>query len=147
MNKQEIITLVNSFDPTVTVGFFTHNTIAGKAMPETREVAFNTKLMHNADFSNTVLHELAHIFTADRFPHAKQWHGPEFRMIMLELGGVPNTYHNYPVQKAKRTLHRVVGVCACKEHLFTVLAAKKSWSCKLCNSKIEITAEIRLVSN
>jgi predicted SprT family Zn-dependent metalloprotease len=147
MNKIEIQEMVNSFDPTVKVGFFAHNTIAGKAHIADRLVSFNTNLMHNVDFSNTVIHELAHIFTADRFPEAKQFHGPEFRMIMQELGGTPNTYHSYEVQKAKRMLSRVVGKCDCKEHLFTLQAAKKSWSCKLCGTKVKMTNEVRKISN
>jgi predicted SprT family Zn-dependent metalloprotease len=147
MNKEQIIELVNSFDPAIVVEWFEHNTIAGRAYPQLNKVAFNTKLMHNANYSNTVLHELAHLFTAARFPNAKQAHGPEFRMIMLELGGKPNTYHNYEVQKAKRTLQRVVGKCGCKEHLFTLQASTKSWGCKLCGSKVVMTSEIRKITN
>ena len=147
MNKIEIQEMVESFDPSVMVEFFEHNTIAGKAYPKERRVAFNTKLMHNVDFSNTVIHELAHLFTADRFPAAKQFHGPEFRMIMQELGGVANTYHSYEVQKAKRMLKRIVGKCDCKEHLFTVQASGKSWSCKVCGTKIKMMQEVRLISN
>jgi predicted SprT family Zn-dependent metalloprotease len=147
MNKQEILEMVKDFDSSITVEWFEHNTIAGKAYPKLRKVEFNTKLMHNVDYTNTVIHELAHIFTADRFPHAKQAHGPEFRMIMQELGGKPNTYHNYEVQKAKRTLQRVVGKCDCKEHLFTLQASKKSWGCKVCGSKVVMTSEVRKISN
>ena len=147
MNKQEILEMVKSFDSTIVVEWFEHNTIAGKAYPKLNKVAFNTKLMHNTGYQNTVLHELAHLYTSDLFPHAKQAHGPEFRMIMQELGGKPNTYHNYEVQKAKRTLQRVVGKCSCKEHLFTLQAAKKSWGCKVCGSKVVMTSEVRKISN
>jgi predicted SprT family Zn-dependent metalloprotease len=147
MNKIEIQEMVKSFDPSVMVEFFEHNTIAGKAYPKERKVAFNTKLMHNVDFSNTVIHELAHIFTADRFPLAKQAHGPEFRMVMQELGGVANTYHSYEVQKAKRMLKRIVGRCSCREHLLATRASKKAWLCKLCKTAIQVTSEVRLITN
>ena len=147
MNKLEIEQMVKQLDPSVKVEWFEHNTTAGKAYPQLRKVAFNTNLMHNEGFSNTVIHELAHIWTADRFPQAKQKHGPEFRSIMQLLGGVPNTYHNYPVQKARRTLKRVVGKCGCKEHLFTLQAATKSWLCKDCATKVTMTQEIRLITN
>jgi predicted SprT family Zn-dependent metalloprotease len=146
MTKDEIINVVNKLDASIGVEFFTHNTIAGKAFYQENKVAFNTKLMHNEGFMNTVLHEVAHIFTERMYPNAMP-HGKEWKAVMLRLNAVPNTYHTYPTTKAKRTLTRIVGICSCKEHLFTVQAAKKSWTCKLCAGKIRITEEVRKISN
>lgn len=48
-----------------------------------------------------IAHELAHHLVINKFPKAKQAHGPEFRWIMNSIGYRGDTYHKFSVSKAK----------------------------------------------
>jgi len=105
-----------SFDGSnVSVDFFSKGSAAGLASLRSKRVSFNTVLMsrHPEDFDNTIIHEVAHLVTYQIRPNAKQAHGPEFKRIMLILGGSPNTYHTYDVSGLKRTYAKTRYVYEC----------------------------------
>lgn len=134
------------------IGYFNTSAIAGKAYYEENKVTFNTKLMHNENFEETVIHEMAHLATHIRYPDAKQAHGPEFKSVVTLLGGTPRTYHSYDVSKVKqkRMLTRHIATCFCPglEHKLTAQsAAKTGWICKKCKAALTLTGEVRKVSN
>ena len=52
-------------------------------------------------FTETVVHELAHIVCFRLYPQAAQAHGPEFRYIMGKLGYSGDTYHTMNTRVAK----------------------------------------------
>lgn len=75
---------------------------AGKAYLSTNKVEFNIAYaMAGEEFLTTIYHELAHIICYHIFPHAKQFHGPEFKSIMNSQGFKGDTYHTYNVKAAK----------------------------------------------
>jgi SprT protein len=103
------------------VSFFNKTRRAGWCNYFTNEVGFNEILARDnwTEFENTVIHEIAHLATNNLFPNAKQYHGPEFRWVMRQMGGSGETYHNYDVssvKKDRKAQKRYVYKCSCQEH-------------------------------
>jgi predicted SprT family Zn-dependent metalloprotease len=102
--------LVSKFNPhshvPPEVTFFnSHSGVAGLAYRTGLEISFNASFlltMPIEEFKETILHELCHIIQFRCFPHAKQAHGTEFRMIMNCLGYSGSTYHRYDMVKQKQ---------------------------------------------
>jgi predicted SprT family Zn-dependent metalloprotease len=53
----------------------------------------NTEEMLN----QTIPHEIAHSIQVWKYPHAKQWHGPEWKGIMRAMGLQPTRCHSFDV--------------------------------------------------
>lgn len=67
-------------------------------------ICINLAYYNGGDITNletTIAHELAHHITHCIWPHCKQWHGSEFRMVMQAIGYDGNTYHRMSVKVAK----------------------------------------------
>lgn len=68
-------------------------------------ITINLAYYNGGDITNletTIAHELAHHITHCIWPHCKQWHGSEFRMVMNSIGYDGNTYHRMSVKVAKQ---------------------------------------------
>ena len=59
-----------------------------------------------ANLETTIAHELAHHIAHCIWPHCKQWHGPEFRMVMQSIGYSGDTYHNMSVSVARKVAQK-----------------------------------------
>jgi len=73
------------------------------------EIVVNLAYYNGGSTTNletTIAHELAHHITHCIWPHCKQWHGPEFRMIMQSIGYSGDTYHNMSVAVARKVAQR-----------------------------------------
>lgn len=82
---------------------------AGTYYPGSKTVEINTAYYNGGatvNLETTIAHEIAHHITNGIFPHATQWHGPEFRMIMQSIGYDGNTYHSMSRQRAKKVAQR-----------------------------------------
>ena len=69
---------------------------AGRFFPSTKTVWINLAYYHGGDtkqLRETIAHELAHHICHHLYPDCKQWHGPEFRWVMMQIGYDGNTYH------------------------------------------------------
>lgn len=78
---------------------------AGKYFPSTKTVWINLAYYHGGDVASlreTIAHELAHHITCHLYPKAKQWHGPEFKWVMQQIGYDGSTYHAMSVGMAKK---------------------------------------------
>jgi SprT protein len=131
------------------VEFFNRGTTAGWANGGRHWVKFNEVLAaENKDtFSNTVIHEVAHIVTHHRYPCAKP-HGREFMHVMAVLGGNPGRCHSYNVSsvKQKKTMTYVVYTCKCengtKQHNITprmhskITSGYRWFVCKRCGERL-----------
>lgn len=134
MNKQEIIDLVNAkiaegnakFNLNLSVPeirWETKGRALGCAAVSGKYVGFNMKAaeLMGQDFANTVIHEIAHLFTFKRYPNAKQGHGPEFRRVCAVLGcsGAAKAEVSQEVLNLfrKNKVTRVEWKCSCQTHL------------------------------
>lgn len=77
--------------------------IAGSAYYLLNKIEYNLPyiMQQGTAYKEVISHELAHIICNHLYPHAKQAHGPEFRMILQSAGYKGNTYHNFNVKEAK----------------------------------------------
>lgn len=82
---------------------------AGHYSPQWRDrlpvVTINLAYYNGGSTANlecTIAHELAHHIAHCIWPNAKQWHGAEFRMVMLAVGYDGSTYHHMSVSNAKK---------------------------------------------
>lgn len=123
--------------------------VAGKAFYLTNTVEFNENYFAEQHYSNTVLHEIAHLIVHRVYPNALQAHGPEFRAVCRAIGCTGKTYHNYQSapKKQKYTKVRVEVACACKTHLITKVRVAKieTLKCKLCDSKVSATGKVKKI--
>jgi SprT protein len=97
------------------VGFFNRGRVAGKAYYLENKVEYNEVLAkENMDtFNDTVLHEVAHLVTHVCHPFAKA-HGPEFKRILIALGGNGKRCHNYDTSSVRNKTRKYVYTCGCK---------------------------------
>jgi SprT protein len=133
--------------PVPTVSFYHRGTIAGKAWSFGHRVAFNTILAaENPDrFINTVKHELAHIITNRKYLFAKA-HGPEFKSVLIAMGGDGKRCHDYDVQNVRRSRTAFEYKCACKTHMMSSVRHNKAqrgvtYSCKRCRQPVRYTGK------
>jgi SprT protein len=124
------------------VNYSIEGVVAGRATLSTSVLSFNSDLlMENVDsfIHNTVAHEVAHLIVYKKYPYAKQFHGPEFRNVMRQLGASTATYHSYKVSK-----NRIMYKCSCRDDI--PLSKQKhnkivngigNFFCTICKSKIE----------
>lgn len=131
--------------PVPVVKFCQKGRYAGRCWPQLQMLEFNEVLARqNSDtFMETIIHEVAHLFTNFLHPYAKQAHGPEFRSVCQAMGGTGRTYHNYDISSVsrKKNIQRHIYKCACREHkLSTTLHNRArrgaSFSCKFCGTKV-----------
>lgn len=105
MYKEEVIekvkSLVNFFnekfninEPFPTVKFYSGNKTAGLYNLARDEVSFNEFILRTSTIENTIIHEIAHKFCFVIYPHAKQFHGPEWRRLFKMAGGNGKTKLN-----------------------------------------------------
>ena len=67
---------------------------SGLAYCGRNRISFNSSYINEDGFwSNTIVHEVAHHIQHWIYPYAKQAHGPEFRRIMMLMGGSTHTHH------------------------------------------------------
>ena len=72
-------------------------------------ICINLAYYNGGDTTNletTIAHELAHHITHMVWPHCKQWHGAEFRMVMQAIGYDGDTYHHMSKAVAKQVAQR-----------------------------------------
>lgn len=86
---------------------------AGHYMPafgnRPAEIMINTAYYSGGSTTNletTIAHELAHHIAHCIWPHCKQWHGSEFRMVMQSIGYDGETYHHMSKAVAKQVARR-----------------------------------------
>jgi SprT protein len=151
---KKIVDLANSKWPRLqlpmpTIGFFTKTYVAGRAYIKDNKIEYNTSIsrINGQKFTNTVIHEVAHLVTHKIRPYAKQAHGPEFKQIMAVLGGEPSRCHNYDVtgvKAIKRTQRKFVYTCGCREMEFSTRRhnSGKKYSCTVCGGTCKFTGKV-----
>lgn len=130
------------------VRFFRGKSTAGYAWKHGRLVEFNLDFAErNPDtFFETVIHEVAHLFTFVLFPRAKQAHGPEFKRVDTLLGGRGKRGNNYCTEGVytKRVTQKFKYSCACVgvgNHIIALNTHKKmqlgcNYRCKKCATRL-----------
>lgn len=131
--------------PIPVVKFTQKGRVAGRCWYGAQLLEFNEILAreNSSLFQETVIHEVAHLFTFFLYPNAKQNHGPEFRSVCRALGGTGRTYHNYDISSVSRKnkIQRHVYKCSCREHTLTTTKHNRAlkgaqFLCIKCRQKI-----------
>jgi predicted SprT family Zn-dependent metalloprotease len=89
--------------------------VAGSANCNDKRISISVDYLKEhteAILAQTLVHEICHHYVFHYFPRAKQYHGPEFRRLMSDLGADGSTHHsmqlvNGPKRKTK-TVKRYV---------------------------------------
>lgn len=84
---------------------------AGQAHLYSKIVKINTlylKEHKESILSDTLPHEICHIYQAHYFPNAKQSHGPEWKRLMSAIGCQPNTYHSMAIPEIAQSRRKKV---------------------------------------
>ena len=77
---------------------------AGMYYPRTRTVWINLAYFHGGGHESlreTIAHELAHHIVEFMYPQSKQYHGPEFKYVMNQIGYDGDRCHRMNVGMAK----------------------------------------------
>lgn len=78
---------------------------AGKAYFRENEIRLSRVLLDtHARVYDTVLHEYAHLVVFQQHGRKAKPHGPEWKLVMRQLGVEPRVTHDYPVER--RSLSR-----------------------------------------
>lgn len=103
------------------INFYSVGKAAGKAFTTSWRLEFNEVLLNEnkEHFTQTIIHEVAHLVTEKLYPHAKQMHGPEFKYVIHSLGGEVKTYHNYDITniQGKKQKRHQYSCCKCNNVL------------------------------
>lgn len=131
---------------------------AGYAYQAECRIELNTQLLiDNFDefMETTIPHEVAHIIQAHKFPRAKQAHGPEFRLICMQIGfpKAGRTHHNFDlsgvvtVKEKKRFQY----ACACTPNYFfstrlhNAMERGEKRGCGTCHTVVNYTGNIEMM--
>jgi SprT protein len=104
------------------IEYFHSSRVAGKAYRNVYKISFNEVLMNEnqSEFAQTIAHELAHLYTRELYPHAKQAHGPEFKYVLAKMGYEPRRCHHYDVSSVstKKVQRKYLYACpSCQKDL------------------------------
>lgn len=131
--------------PMPVVKFCQKGRYAGRCWPKLQMLEFNETLAreNSETFAETIIHEVAHLYTTFLYPYAKQAHGPEFRSVCQAIGGTGRTYHNYDISSVSRknNIQRHIYKCACREHKLSTTLHNRArrgitLTCKSCRTKV-----------
>jgi SprT protein len=132
--------------PTPKVEFYTRGRVAGKAYYMQHKVSFNTVLAaeNQTTFLDTVKHELAHLVVHKIAPWAKA-HGPEFKRVLINMGGSGERCHNYDVSNVVAKKLKYEYKCGCQTHNMTSVRHNKAqrggatYRCRKCRAPVVYT--------
>jgi SprT protein len=118
--------------------------VAGRANYVHNKIKLSpTLLRENVEhfIGNTVVHEIAHLFTNAMYPMATA-HGWEWKNVMRRLGCEPSRCHSYDVSNtAKRKVARFTYRCSCSQHIISSILHNKiqrgqNRICNRCKTRI-----------
>lgn len=105
-----------------TVAFNLKGTTAGQAWRA--KIKLNSELLHNSELypemiNQTLPHEIAHCVVIQKWGHAAQSHGYEWKTVMRAFGLIPHRTHSMPAKKARKHPRPHVYQCACRVYKLT----------------------------
>lgn len=83
--------------------------VAGVAFPAWNKIIISVHYLNEFKdrvISNTVPHEICHLYVNKYYPHAKQNHGPEFRRLMQFLGLNGDTCHSMILSEGPKRIKK-----------------------------------------
>ena len=113
-----------------------------------RRIMYNPWLFakyYQDSLSDTVIHEVAHYIVDCLYGFQRvKPHGPEWKSIMVDLGGIPRATGNYDLSGIPvRQYQRFAYVCGCRTHQLTIMRHRKiqlgraNYLCQFCHGALK----------
>lgn len=125
------------------IDFTLRGSTAGTASYDKFRLNFHPVLMAEniEDYkSDTIPHEVAHLFTRAMYGRAAQSHGPEWKAVMRAFGVEPTRCHSMDMSTVRAKSHPYKATCGCPDKVYNlkpkqaIQTQRGHLSCRRCKS-------------